>query len=630
MGNFEYLYTKSAILLFALFVTTDVYSNCVESCPSGREIHVSSSRGNDSYGGEEARPLKTIQAAANIARPGDVITVHEGVYREWVNPPVGGETADKPIIYQAAGGEYVEIKGSERIKNWKRLSNTTWSVAISNNIFAAFNPYADTLKGDWLEKGKWAHTGEVYLNDRVLTEAPRLENVLLNKTDSALWFCKVTKDTTYLWANFGQKDPNEELTEINVRQAVFYPEKPFVNYIVVRGFRMSHAATPWAPPTAEQIGLVGTHWSKGWIIENNTISHSKCVGITLGKYGDEWDNKSESVEGYIQTTQRALENGWDEKRIGNHLVRNNHISYCGQAGIAGSLGAVFSRIETNVIHDIGLQETFWGYELAGIKLHAAVDVMISGNHIYRTEGGIWLDWMAQGTRIKGNLLHDNQTQDLSLEVNHGPILIDHNLFLSPELAQIRLSQGVAFVNNLIAWEIWPTDSVDKRETPYLEPHGTSIIGFHDCPCGNVSYFNNIFMRTDLTPYDQCRLPVQMKDNVFWSGAIPSIHETMCAVDTTQHLVGIRKCEDGWYLQIDVPESWEKEKKWVIPTVGQLRYAIISNQAFDKMGGLPVSLKEDYWGKRRKSKITYCPGPIEFEAKGLQMIKVFCEDEKIVL
>ena len=101
---------------------------------------------------------------------------------------------------------------------------------------------------------------------------------------------------------------------------------------------MSHAATPWAPPTAEQIGLVGTHWSKGWIIENNTISHSKCVGITLGKYGDEWDNKSESVEGYIQTTQRALENGWDEKRIGNHLVRNNHISYCGQAGIAGSLG----------------------------------------------------------------------------------------------------------------------------------------------------------------------------------------------------------------------------------------------------------------------------------------------------
>jgi alpha-L-arabinofuranosidase len=37
---------------------------------------------------------------------------------------------------------------------------------------------------------------------------------------------------------------------------------------------MSQAATPWAPPTAEQVGLIGTNWSKGWIIENNTVSDS--------------------------------------------------------------------------------------------------------------------------------------------------------------------------------------------------------------------------------------------------------------------------------------------------------------------------------------------------------------------
>ena len=84
--------------------------------------------------------------------------------------------------------------------------------------------------------------------------------------------------------------------EINVRRTVFYPEKPFVNYITVRGFHVSQAATPWAPPTAEQIGAIGTHWSKGWTIEDNVVTHSKCVGITLGKYGDEWDNKAESVE----------------------------------------------------------------------------------------------------------------------------------------------------------------------------------------------------------------------------------------------------------------------------------------------------------------------------------------------
>ena len=45
--------------------------------------------------------------------------------------------------------------------------------------------------------------------------------------------------------------------------------------------------------------------------------------------------------------------------------------------------------------------------MAGIKIHAAIDTEISRNHIYRTCRGIWLDWMAQGTRVTGNLLHDN-------------------------------------------------------------------------------------------------------------------------------------------------------------------------------------------------------------------------------
>ena len=74
----------------------------------------------------------------------------------------------------------------------------------------------------------------------------------------------------------------------------------------------------------------------------------KCVGITLGKYGDEWDNKAESVEGYVGTVKRALDNQWNREHIGSHSVRHNRVSFCGQAGIAGSLGAIFSTISDNV------------------------------------------------------------------------------------------------------------------------------------------------------------------------------------------------------------------------------------------------------------------------------------------
>jgi len=78
--------------------------------------------GNDRNSGSESEAFKTISKAAQTAQPGDTITVHEGVYREWVNPARGG-TEDKRIMYRAAPGEKVTITGAEIIKDWERRGN---------------------------------------------------------------------------------------------------------------------------------------------------------------------------------------------------------------------------------------------------------------------------------------------------------------------------------------------------------------------------------------------------------------------------------------------------------------------------------------------------------------------------
>ena len=75
-----------------------------------REFHVARN-GSDSNTGTVDKPYLTIQMAANMAQPGDVITVHEGVYRERVDPPRGGISDERRIVYQAVPGEKVEIKG---------------------------------------------------------------------------------------------------------------------------------------------------------------------------------------------------------------------------------------------------------------------------------------------------------------------------------------------------------------------------------------------------------------------------------------------------------------------------------------------------------------------------------------
>lgn len=52
----------------------------VKSLQSPRQWHVSIS-GNDSADGSATTPLRHIQTAAERAYPGDVVIVHEGVYR---------------------------------------------------------------------------------------------------------------------------------------------------------------------------------------------------------------------------------------------------------------------------------------------------------------------------------------------------------------------------------------------------------------------------------------------------------------------------------------------------------------------------------------------------------------------
>ena len=144
---------------------------------TAREIHVSCS-GDDKGEGSVSKPYRAISAAAREAYAGDVVTVHAGIYREHVDPPRGGESDAKRIVYQAAPGEAVEIKGSEVVKGWTKVQDGVWKVTLPNAFFGSLNPYSDLIHGDWFDpKGREHHTGAVYLDGEWLVEAARLDEV---------------------------------------------------------------------------------------------------------------------------------------------------------------------------------------------------------------------------------------------------------------------------------------------------------------------------------------------------------------------------------------------------------------------------------------------------------------------
>ena len=588
------------------------------SCIREKEYHVSK-KGDDKNNGSLSKPFLTISKAASLAQPGDTITVHEGLYRERVNPPRGGTSDSKRIVYRSARSEIVVIRGSEQVTGWSKAMNDTWTVTLPNDFFGQFNPFADTLSGDWFRaEGRTHHTGCVYVNGHWLREAANREDVFEPAGNQPKWFAVTGEKETKIWAQFKDDDPNDEFVEVNVRQTVFYPEKPGINYITVSGFVMEHAATPWAPPTAEQIGLIGTHWSKGWIIENNTIRYSICAGISLGKYGDEWDNRAESAFGYNQTIKRALENGWSKENIGHHIVRNNHILQCGQAGIVGSMGAVFSIIENNEIHDIYLDWPFTGAEMAGIKLHGAIDTRISNNHIYRCGyNGIWLDWMAQGTRVSANLMHHN-TKDLFVEVNHGPFLVDNNLFLSP-YTLLESCGGGAYVHNLFAGEIKLRAEL-TRETPFLEPHGTKVLGVAKVVGDDERFYNNLFAGyTGLSVYGEEAVNFQAGGNVYLDTAKPSVHEQDALVlEDIDPKLKLVQMPSGWWLEMTVDPDRISAQERDIVTTQTLGQAMVSKAPYENPDGTPYRIDNTYF---RNETRTENPSAGPFQLQNEQSIRL---------
>lgn len=711
-------------------------------------FHVSPS-GDDAGSGAAGHPLRTIGRAAELAQPGDIITVHEGVYREYVNPPRGGLSDEQRIVYRAAPGETVTIKGSEVVTGWSQVEGDTWTVTLPNSFFGTFNPYTDILHGDWYEAKRPYHTGAVYLDGHWLEEAaqkgevlpsvvqaddgecrPELMNIrdldpedadspacpasafvagsdeletselpdgqsyvgrmrdgttvtyeidcgklsrfvvlhaasplaggivevhkgdadgdvvarldvgfaaewttfqpyhavfkepLSGKqrltlvfsarpqdknakvSDRDKWFAEVGDDSTTIWAQFKGVDPNEAAVEINVRQCVIYPDQPGRNYITVQGFTLEHAAAPWCPPTAEQPGLLGTHWSKGWIIEDNTIRYSTCVGVTLGKYGDEHDN-THDMWGEVP---RAVKNGWNRETVGHHVVRNNHIYNCGQAGIVGSLGCAFSTITGNEIHEIKKDHQYGGCESCGIKLHGFVDGIISHNHIYNCEhwGGIWLDWMGQGARVTANLLHDN-SQDLMFEINHGPFLVDHNLLLS-RTAVTKVSSSGVYAHNL--WtdsiNIWPTEG---RKPPFFKPHSTEIVEWAPIDQNDDHYYNNVFV--------DCAGPAKLSEhdfsciasgNVYLAGAQPSTCDEAAIVqDDFAPAIRLSEEVDGWWLEMQVDPAWLTALQRGLVTTERIGKGSVTDAPCEVHDGSPYWLDTDYFGTA-KSADNPAPGP----------------------
>lgn len=652
--------------------------------------------------GTREKPFKRIQQAADVALPGDEVLVAPGVYREYVSPVHAGEENAR-ITYTSTTPLGAVITGAEELKNWVPYE-TIWTTSVDNSVFGDFNPYTTFVYGDWYFAGKTKHTGAIYLNDKMLYEAASIEEVIAGQVypcswepeaSRLKWFAKQEGNRTVFYANFMGADPNQETVEMNVREQCFVPRETGIGYITVHGFTITKAATNWAPPAAYQNCMIGPHWSKGWIIEDCDISNSKCSGIGLGKYLDPDNNHYFTYKHVKSPTQmerdavcRGQYHGWVKEKVGSHIIRRNNIHHCEQGGIIGRMGCVFSIIEDNHIHHINNMMELGGAEISGIKLHAAIDVIMRRNHIHDCTMGIWTDWEAQGTRISQNLLYNNQkpdfaeplkggmmSQDIFVEVGHGPTLIDNNILLS-EVSLRMATEGIAMVHNLICGAFTCVGSgcdsmvegnLRQRYTPYHIPHRTEVMGFMTILHGDDRFYNNIFVqrwpadevsiRSDsedvfytenrqvgthvfdeyptyeewisyfdmdsdvpdmkkIEPYHFRSLPVWVDGNAYLAGSLSCRKEAHNFVDSDSAVRIDLKEQDGKLVLETNLYDLIKDFRVQMISSDTLGMAFEPEERFENPDGSDILFNTDYLGNHRDT--TVIPGPFAVAA-GTQVV-----------
>lgn len=188
------------LLFFSVFI--------LSATLSAAEMHVAPN-GDNTAAGSAVKPLQTIQAAVDRARPGDIVIIHAGTYRESVEMTKSGN-AEQPIRLVAAKGEQPVIDGTDLVERKWVENNGMLSTHVDGPVEQVFLDDAMLVEARWpnrpfpqelWNRDCWATAGEG--SDKGLMADPALAELGIDFSGATAmlnvshqfwtWTCPVTR-----------------------------------------------------------------------------------------------------------------------------------------------------------------------------------------------------------------------------------------------------------------------------------------------------------------------------------------------------------------------------------------------------------------------------------------------------
>jgi parallel beta-helix repeat protein len=224
-------------------------------------------------------PGESLQSVINSAKPGDVITLRGGTYRQPMIDVRSSGAKDAPITIQGAPGEKVVLKGSRVVTNWLQHDkvHSIWKLGNwkinSQQLFCDGKPLQQIgVQNRW--NTEIAFDNYVCLPPQGKDLSDLSSTQFATKYSGGAFF--YDKNSATLYARLPQNaNPNRKLMEASTEMAVLRGH--MASYVHLKNLTLSHCNG-----TADGLRH-GVLWigGQGWNVEDCTISWGDAGGVHL-------------------------------------------------------------------------------------------------------------------------------------------------------------------------------------------------------------------------------------------------------------------------------------------------------------------------------------------------------------
>ncbi len=348
-----------------------------------RTYHVALS-GKDAAPGTAAAPWRTIQHSTNLLKPGDVLQIGPGVYRETVEVKHGG-TAQAPITLEAQPGAHVVVTGADLLAGgWTRVPGT------NDPVYVHDWPYRFPIGGpnDLTHPGDKEHevTGRA---EQVIHEGRLLRQVLRRgQLSHGTFYVDLDAKKLYVWLR-DSGDPNRAEMQASTR-STWLTAAPGVSHVRVRGITFRYAANHaqrGAFALGRSYGSEAAGAPRDWVVEDCVFERSNASGASL------------TGEGHVFRRCVFQDNG--QLGFGTSLCHNTRMEECG-------------------IYRNNTKGYSTGWEAGGLKVTMSRGFVFDRCRVMDNRGcGIWYDIGNEKAEVKNCVIADNDESGIFYEISYG-------------------------------------------------------------------------------------------------------------------------------------------------------------------------------------------------------------------